>query len=244
MLSTQAPRVSTCCLRLQPFTSCTETASKRTLAWVKTLVIGKNLCPFAAAPLNAGSLRIKVSAAETDSSALDEIESEIDLLFPAATLSTLPTQSTSSSSTNTTTTTTPTTTLIVFPNHKKLVESHPHQVKLGYDILVRISQNNNNKSSSSLQIVNFHPRGQHSLYAPPDEISLETDDPYNFVTRSPYPTVHLLRTVDLVDASKFMSNDTEKIPLRNMERLRKDGRDQLLQEWNEISQQQDKNKIT
>ncbi|GMI08475.1 hypothetical protein TrLO_g4661 [Triparma laevis f. longispina] len=200
----------------------TDAVAARTRAWTEQLVVGKNLCPFAAAPLKDGTLRIHVSTALSDKEVVADVASEIAKLFPPPS-STTPSTATSSS----------TTTLVVFPYHAKLVESHPHQIKLSYEILANI-QRNKSAHSDSLQIVNFHPRGQHSLYAPPDEISLETDDPYNFVTRSPFPTIHLLRTVDLIDASKFMSGDTEKIPLRNMERLRKDGRNKLLEEWSAI----------
>ena len=63
------------------------------------------------------------------------------------------------------------------------------------------------------QIVTFHPEGKNSLYsADPEGV------PYDFVTRSPYPTIHLLRTIDLIKANKMMQGEVDKIPNANIKR--------------------------
>lgn len=69
-----------------------------------------------------------------------------------------------------------------------------------------------------LQIVCFHPQASHSTYidsgAPPDAA--------DFAIRSPYPTVQLLREVDILKAVRSYPSAAD-IPARNRIRMRADG---------------------
>lgn len=48
--------------------------------WLDQVVIGLNLCPFAARPVRAGALRILVSAAETELDVLTDLQLELQRL--------------------------------------------------------------------------------------------------------------------------------------------------------------------
>ena len=54
--------------------------TEHTLNWVRQFIIGHNICPFAKAPVNKGSLRISVSHHNKQASASEELMSEIHLL--------------------------------------------------------------------------------------------------------------------------------------------------------------------
>jgi uncharacterized protein len=58
--------------------------------WLETVVMGLNLCPFAAAIVRGNRLRIVVSAARDEFALLDEVQAEINRLddIPAAELDT------------------------------------------------------------------------------------------------------------------------------------------------------------
>lgn len=48
--------------------------------WLETIVIGLNLCPFAARPFRDGQVRIQVSSASTELELLTELQLELKLL--------------------------------------------------------------------------------------------------------------------------------------------------------------------
>ncbi len=48
--------------------------------WLEQVVVGLNLCPFAARPLRGGQVRVMVSAAETELDLLTDLHMELDLL--------------------------------------------------------------------------------------------------------------------------------------------------------------------
>lgn len=51
------------------------------LAWLDQVVIGLNLCPFAARPRRLGQLRVVVSNAQDDEELIDKLVSEVELLL-------------------------------------------------------------------------------------------------------------------------------------------------------------------
>lgn len=51
------------------------------LAWLDQVVIGLNLCPFAARPRRLGQIRIMISGAKSDETLMDELVSEVRLLL-------------------------------------------------------------------------------------------------------------------------------------------------------------------
>ena len=80
--------------------------------------------------------------------------------------------------------------------------------------------------TDKVQLATFHPEYHFA--------GEEVGDPGSYTNRSPYPTVHLLRSVDVsraVDAHP----DTESIPEANIERLRAVGRKTLLEGLRELA---------
>jgi hypothetical protein len=67
-----------------------EAAEHQVRQWLERVVVGMNLCPFAATPFRNGQVRIAVSRAATEVALLADLESELVLLdgTPAATIET------------------------------------------------------------------------------------------------------------------------------------------------------------
>ncbi len=96
-------------------------------------------------------------------------------------------------------------------------------IQASYSVLEFIQE-----SDYPVQVVNFHPLNRHSVYT---EGPL---DQYDFVTRAPFPTLHLLREVDLLRAAQYTEGDVDKIPARNMQRLRKESLGDLQRQWDSL----------
>ena len=83
--------------------------------------------------------------------------------------------------------------------------------------------------SDHLQLVLFHPLAVHDTYTerPPASDGNEEQvlgvDCANYTIRSPHPTIHLLRQVDVMRAVQSGYADLEGLPSRNKARLRRDG---------------------
>ena len=73
--------------------------------------------------------------------------------------------------------------------------------------------------ASEIQIVLFHPAATHSAYAEGPE------DAADFTIRSPHPTVHLLREMDVLAAVQSGYPEPWQIPTRNKSKLRAQGLD-------------------
>ena len=80
--------------------------------------------------------------------------------------------------------------------------------------------------TDKVQLATFHPEYQFA--------GEEVGDPGSYTNRSPYPTVHLLRSVD-VSRSVDAHPDTESIPETNIERVRAVGREILLEGLRELA---------
>lgn len=86
-----------------------------------------------------------------------------------------------------------------------------------------------------LQLVLFHPRATHQTYgqvvSPDDDDDNENDDDDNndgnragdYTIRSPFPTVHLLREVDVLAAVQSGYPGLEHLPARNQARMQSQG---------------------
>lgn len=53
---------------------------EHTLNWIRQFIISYNICPFAKAPVNKGSLRLSISDTSKQATALEELMSEIHFL--------------------------------------------------------------------------------------------------------------------------------------------------------------------
>lgn len=67
------------------------------------------------------------------------------------------------------------------------------------------------------RLVLFHPRATHQMYS--SVFTSEDDNPSDYVLRSPFPTIHLLREEDVMRAASGGYHDLESLPSRNKARL-------------------------
>lgn len=113
----------------------------------------------------------------------------------------------------------PESTLLVVPNGPASFEDFYHlRAELERTVLFHGGE-------GRLQLVLFHPEATHSLNADHGErseeasdVSRSTPDARDWSIRAPYPTVHLLREVDVM-AARRGNLQPELIPARNAEKL-------------------------
>ena len=170
-------------------------AQAQTARWLDSVVIGKKLCPFA--PPVRAKLRLFTSAAADEEEVVAEVATEArrlhqGILTPGDEF--------------------PETTLVVLPPTLDCTATWRDFVHLSWrlqsDAIVA------NGLAEHLQLVLFHPAAVHSVYA-----DAGAEDAADFSIRSPFPTVHLLREVDMLAAVRSYP-DAAGIPARNKARLR------------------------
>ena len=161
--------------------------------WLERVVIGKKLCPFA--PPSQAKLRLLASVAADEEEIVAEVATEARLLHqgiltPGDEF--------------------PETTLLVLPTLDCTAtwQAFVHlSWRLQSDAIVATGL------AEHLQLVLFHPAAVHSIYA------VGAEDAADFSIRSPFPTVHLLREVDMLAAVQRYP-DAAGIPARNKAKLR------------------------
>jgi len=174
-----------------------------TMKWVDTIVIQQKLCPFAPPVRDAPHLRIKISEATSHDEIIAEIGREAHLLVgefdPISPIVERPK-----------------TTLVVLDEEKcPSLCDFRDLVRLSW----RVQEEAINKYSytEDLQQVLFHPQASHDTYAERSD-----DDAADYTIRSPFPTIHLLREVDVMNAVTSGYPDLEGIPSRNKKKMRQD----------------------
>lgn len=175
-----------------------------TMKWVDTIVIDQKLCPFAPPVRNAPNLRIKISEATTHDEIIGEIEREAHLLVGK-----LDEQASSMIER-------PKTTLVVLNEEKcPSLRDFRDLIRLSW----RIQEEAINKHSytEDLQQVLFHPEASHDTYA--ERLDADAAD---YTIRSPFPTIHLLREVDVMNAVTSGYPNLESLPSRNKQKMRQD----------------------
>eukprot|EP01065_Artemidia_motanka_P042002 TRINITY_DN5546_c0_g1_i2.p1 TRINITY_DN5546_c0_g1~~TRINITY_DN5546_c0_g1_i2.p1 ORF type:complete len:208 (+),score=59.13 TRINITY_DN5546_c0_g1_i2:47-625(+) len=175
---------------------------RATLRWLDTVVIGQKLCPFASpfrSPVGAPAkpLRVHVSTAPNTQALIGEVGEEAAALADG----TAPGRAE--------------TTLIVLPTQGWLAEWRAF-VHESWELQAEAIAGRG--LEEKVQIVLFHPLAMHETYG-------EAGDAADYTIRSPYPTVHLLRTSDIFDAVRRYSG-AEQIPVRNKLKFREQGIDE------------------
>ena len=167
-----------------------------TRLWLSRVVIGNKLCPFAPPVSTEPKLRLRASAAADEAGVVADVGREALLLRegirrPDAGLHE--------------------TTLLVLSGELECCGTWEAFVQLSWRLQAEAIVANG--CAEDLQVVLFHPSAVHSAYGegPPDAA--------DFAIRAPYPTVHLLREVDMLEAVKRYP-DAHGIPQRNKARLR------------------------
>ena len=189
-------RLSTSLASVATSSAVATSSSSATLTerWLERVVIGKKLCPFA--PPVKAKLRLLASVAANEEEIVAEVATEARLLHQG-----ILTPSDKF----------PETTLLVLPTLDCTAtwQAFVHlSWRLQSDAIVATGL------AEHLQLVLFHPAAVHSIYA-----DMGTEDAADFSIRSPFPTVHLLREVDMLAAVQRYP-DAAGIPARNKARLR------------------------
>lgn len=111
------------------------------------------------------------------------------------------------------------TTIIV---HPKLLEDFGDYM----DVLAQMQEDLEQLNVAGiLQLATFHPAYQFE--------GTQADDPENFTNRSPFPMIHILRE-DSVEKAIDLHPDTAKIPMENIEKMNRIGKESLIKQRNEI----------
>ena len=201
-----------------------------TQAWLERSVIGLNLCPFAKKVWLEGRVRWSVYGGESTHEALDVLALEIQRLATSALSSSLsPTVSPTVSPTPSpaappSATQGPTQGGALFSPTQALEQTTllilPRLCADFWDFLslVQASQRvlKAHKCVGVLQIAHFHPAYQFA--------HTQESDPENYINRSPYPTLHLLRERDIEWAVQTHP-DVSVIYQHNVQRMNLMGHD-------------------
>jgi len=167
-----------------------ESVMQATQKWLEEVVIGLNLCPFAAKPNRLKQIRTVVcEAGAKDQDFEDDILGCLEMELKLLDINT-PEQVE--------------TTLIVIPNTLQNFDDYNQFLDYAEFVLQRGGW------EGTYQIASFHPD-----YCFADA---HPDDDENLTNRSPYPILHLIREASLEEAIEKYP-DTEEIPNNNIERV-------------------------
>lgn len=128
--------------------------------WLKEVIIGLNLCPFAKDPFEKGKIKIEISDSKAEDKIWEDTIKEIEFLENNRQLST---------------------TLLALP--KSQISFHDL-----YDLTLNLEHMFESKQVP-YQIVAFHPNFKFE--------DTNEEDRINFVNRSPYPLIHILRSEEM-----------------------------------------------
>jgi len=173
--------------------------------WLKDVVIGLNLCPFAAKPFGDKKIRIEVFEGDTEAGLLEMLQSELTIIDSNR----IDDKSIDGRSTDEPPTenydTGIETTLIVIPNMLHDFETYNQFLDLVDSLLDEFSW------TGQYQIASFHPQYCFAGTAP--------DSPENLTNRSPYPLLHIIREASIETALEHYPSP-ENIPDQNIEKMK------------------------
>ena len=212
---------------------------EETQRWLDGIVIGQKLCPFAPPVRSAPQLRMVVPDATTTTNGdgldelLEQISAEADLLVEGllnrqnSMMEGSGSNGVNHDQSNVDDYQYPETTLIILDTelYPSLGREYRNLVQLSWRIQMECIVDRGH--SDHLQLVLFHPLAVHDTYTerPPasDGNEEQVEDCADYTIRSPHPTIHLLRQVDVLRAVQSGYADLEGLPSRNKARLRRDG---------------------
>jgi uncharacterized protein len=173
-----------------------ENRNSITMAWFRDVVIGTKLCPFAPPLLQTPSLlRIVSSTTANPDEAIVELGTEIQKLMKGNSLHE--------------------TTLITY-GMTSWTTNFQDFVRLSWQMQ---EQAVGETHVSDVQLVLFHPHATHQTYADHGD----EPNPADYTIRSPFPTLHILRQMDVLRAVQSSYPDLESLPARNQQRMIQQG---------------------
>jgi uncharacterized protein len=181
-----------------------------TKLWFERIVIGEKLCPFAPPFLNSSALRVAVSRAQDVGQAVADIKLELNLLFPPSSDEKVDRSKINATEKQ----------KVSLPNHETTLVVFDSPFVKDFREFVRLSWALQSESVLSfgyhkvVQLVLFHPNATHQTYAGNGESNAA-----DYTIRSPYPTIHLLRELDVLRVVSGRYPNVEEIPSRNKKRF-------------------------
>jgi len=173
---------------------------ERTKRWIEEFVIQYNLCPFAAHPFQKGKIRYcLVESVELEDPPAGRTGLAKALIKEVQLLASVPSEEIE-------------TTLIIHPNILTDFLDFNYFLAVAESILEEM------ELDGVIQIASFHPQYQYADASP--------NSAANYVTRSPFPMLHLLREESVAHAIKSHS-DTTQIPEENIKKMEALGLKQL-----------------
>lgn len=171
-----------------------------TQEWVERVVVGMNLCPFAAKPLANHQLYIVTVRGDDEDAILREILAQAQVFTAEGGGM-------------------PGTALVVCP------ELHPNDFYQFLDVLNMIVDGlfEDYDLTGKVQVVPFHPR---FVFAGGEEDGSNDDNQQDnkmeyYTNRSPYPMFHILKEDDVSRAVEVMNGDTDRVWQRNVHFLQR-----------------------
>jgi uncharacterized protein len=155
--------------------------------WLREIVIGLDLCPFAKVPFEKGQVRVVICEDSEEDEQVGYFLSELELLN----------ESDSSELS---------TTLIVYPEASP---NFSHFNDLVEDLQALLEEAD---LGDVFQLVAFHPGFMFE--------GTKARDVENLVNRSPYPTIHILRSEEFVSLLKMGEKSGESLSLMNEKKLK------------------------
>lgn len=158
--------------------------------WIDQVVIGLDLCPFAARVRRNGALAIEVAGSSDVASVLHHLADIVSALLERSQASAIAAEAT---------------TLLVLPDGFDDFDDYLDVLALAETLL------DESGLVGQVQLASFHPLYRFA------EVPL--DDPANYTNRSPYPALHVLQESAISRALEHHA-DPESIPQRNIQKLR------------------------
>lgn len=129
----------------------TEAVKKRTLDWVRRVVVGLNLCPFAQSAVNSGHLKLVIETSDDMASVLDALSAQFDELNNGSEEATV---------------------LFLLPNGFNHFDDYLDLVDLGNALIADLGH------EGHLQMATFHPHYQFSESEFDDAANYTNRSPY------------------------------------------------------------------
>ncbi|CAB9507087.1 expressed unknown protein [Seminavis robusta] len=192
---------------------------EQTRAWVKRVVVGMNLCPFAAKPLADHQLYISVVPESSDIDTVLQHVLAQSLAFLTDDTKEDPI---------------PGTALLVCP------DLFPTDFDSFLDVLSMIVDGllEDHDLTGKIQIVPFHPLFVFANENIQDKSEDDPDKMEYYTNRSPYPMFHVLKEDDVSRAVEIMKGDTDRVWQRNIHLLQSMGKKCREQEGEQSSSTQ------
>ncbi|WP_250656719.1 DUF1415 domain-containing protein [Alkalimarinus coralli] len=174
-----------------------EQVIEHTKAWVSSVVVGDNFCPFARKEVDNDTVRYCVARCMNEGSVGQE-ESALENGLMALIAECIKLDDDAEIET----------TIVIYPSGFSDFQGFLSLTEIANSLLAA------NGYEGIYQLASFHPE-----YCFADSIG---DDPANYTNRSPYPALHLIREESIERALEGISNP-ERIPERNVRYAREKG---------------------